>query len=152
MLIAYLLSLFPYPLSHIPYPLSPNRYPLSPIPYPLSPIPYPLSLIPNISLVSCLEPVKKFRVVVVVLTVSLVFCFGPKLKVLVWNLDQAEQLSTCFCTSFCFCHLFIDPCWGRMYFFLYEFIYNILLYFILLFFPLSNLINFSYVIFFNSIL
>ena len=78
----------------------------------------------------------------VVLTVSLVFCFGPKLKFLVWNLDQAEQLSTCVCTSFCFCHLFIDPCWGRMYFFLYEFIYNILLYFISLFFPLSNLINF----------
>ena len=41
---------------------------------------------------------------------------------------QEMELRTCVCTSYYFCHLFTDPCWGRTCFFIINF-YCILFYF-----------------------
>ena len=51
--------------------------------------------IPNLCLIPSLEPFKKFLVGGWwwVDTLSLVFCFGPKLWFRTWDLDQAEQYS-----------------------------------------------------------
>ena len=36
------------------------------------------------------------------------------------------ELPTCVCTYSYFCHLFTDPCWGRMYFSLFKMIFDII--------------------------
>ena len=52
--------------------------------------------IPNLSLLVCLEPLKKFAVgewvVVLDTTVNIVFCFGPRPGLKTEVLAQAEQL------------------------------------------------------------
>ena len=46
---------------------------------------------------------------------------------------QEMELRTCVCTASYFCHLFTDPCWGRICFFINNF-YFISFYFILSYF------------------
>ena len=67
------------------------------------------------------------------------------------------ELPSCVCTSFYFCHLFTDPCWGRTYCFLFAIIF-ILFYFILFYLLLSLYLILFYHVFvffcitqFNSI-
>ena len=46
--------------------------------------------------------------------------FSSRLPSLLWiaaTYKQEMELPTCICTSSYFCHLFPDPCWGRMFFF-----------------------------------